>query len=162
MGQSFLRIKIPQQVQQISTFYGTQNFSTVFIRPCHSSLSWARLIKSTPSSHIYLNSIPILSFHLCIGLPCALISSGFWIETLCAFLFSPHTCHMICPFHPIWLNLLNMKLYITQFYPVTCYFLSLSPNYLPQHRILKTPSGCVCPVIWQNTFYTNMKEEAQL
>jgi hypothetical protein len=52
-------------------FYRTRRFITVFTRVRHLSLSWSRLIKSTPSNPIYLRSILTLSSHLRLGLPSA-------------------------------------------------------------------------------------------
>jgi hypothetical protein len=49
--------------QEIPRFYGTWSFITVFTRPCHQSLFWARWIQCTHSQPIALRSILISSFH---------------------------------------------------------------------------------------------------
>jgi len=46
-----------------------------------------------PSSPIYLSSSLILSYQLCIFLPCGLAIRGY-PQILCTHLSSPHTCHM--------------------------------------------------------------------
>jgi len=51
---------------------------------------------------------------------------------------------MYFPFSPcidlsnIWRGLHTMKLLIVQFSPAWCYFLSLIPNYSPQHSVLES------------------------
>jgi hypothetical protein len=69
--------------------YATRRFIIVFTRANHKSLSRARWIQSTPSIHIYLISILILSSYLRIGLPSGLLPSDFSIKILYAFLLSP-------------------------------------------------------------------------
>jgi hypothetical protein len=57
----------------------------------------------------------------------------------------PHTCHIPRPSHPRWfLHQSNifwrvqiMKLHITQFFSVTCYFLPRRPKHFPQHSRLE-------------------------
>jgi hypothetical protein len=111
----------------------------VFTRALHWSLSWAISIQSTPSHPISLRSILILSTHLRLGLPSGLFHSGFPTNILYAFLFSPHSCYLLHPSHPPWLDYSNytwrrvqlMKLLIMQFSPTSLLTSSLfGPNIL--------------------------------
>jgi hypothetical protein len=69
-----------------------------------------------------------LSTQLCLSLPSGLFLSSFHANILYAFLFSPHSCYMPCPFHTPWLDHSNytwrrlqvMKLLIMQFSPTSC------------------------------------------
>jgi hypothetical protein len=68
-------------------------------------LSHINPIHTIPS---YLRSILILSRHLRLGLPSGLFPSGFLINILYAFLFSPHSCYMPRSSHPSWLDQVNL------------------------------------------------------
>jgi hypothetical protein len=73
---------------KISAYYASRRFNTLFVESRHSSLSWARSIKSTPSQPISLLSI--LSTYLRPGLPSDFLPSGMSTKILYALLC--HTC----------------------------------------------------------------------
>jgi hypothetical protein len=50
--------------QEISRFFETRRFIIVFTKPSHWTLSWDRLIQSTPSHTISLRSVSMLPFPL--------------------------------------------------------------------------------------------------
>jgi hypothetical protein len=88
-AEPFLRSRQLCSHSRTSSIYGIRRFITVFTTALHWSLSWARVIQSTPSHPISLRSILILSTHLRLGLPSGLLPSGFPSNILFAFLFSP-------------------------------------------------------------------------
>jgi hypothetical protein len=67
---------------------------------------------------------------------------------------------MSCPSHPPWLEHSNwrrvqvMKLFIMQFSPTFCHFISLRSKYSPQHPVLKHPQPMFLPLC-QKTSFTN-------
>jgi hypothetical protein len=75
----------------------------VFTRVLHLSLSWASSIQSIPFHPISLRSILILSTHLRLGL---LVVSFLLAFSPISYMhsFSPHSCYMLCPSHPPWLD----------------------------------------------------------
>jgi hypothetical protein len=56
-------------------------------------------IKPNHTVSSYLSKI-LLSTHLHFGLPSGLVPSDFLTNILYAFLFCPHPCYILCPFHP--------------------------------------------------------------
>jgi hypothetical protein len=66
--------------QNFLAFYGTLRFITVFTKARHWSLSWAICNWAKPTHLIALRSIPILSFHLRLGLQSGLFLSGFVVS----------------------------------------------------------------------------------
>ena len=93
-------------------------------------MSWASWIELTPSHPISLISLLILPFHICLGLPSALFSSGPPTKTLYVFMFFPRTCYMPHPSYPSWLDHPNsmwrpvhiMNILYKPFSHVSCYF----------------------------------------
>jgi hypothetical protein len=64
---------VPERVQNFPEFYETQRFITIFTRPRHLSIFWARWIQFMFSYVIFLKSILLLFFHLCLDLPSGLL-----------------------------------------------------------------------------------------
>ena len=92
-------------------------------------------------------SIIILSTHLRLGLPSGLFPSGFPTKTLYTTHLTPiratcprpsHSCRF---YHPdnIWWAVQIIKLLITEFSPLPCYFVPVRSKYSPQHPVLKHP-----------------------
>jgi hypothetical protein len=80
-------------VKKFSSCYVTRNFSTVFKRARHWSLSWEIQIQSTPYHPISLTSTQILSSHPRLRFPNGLFSLGFPTKILYAFLIYPCVLH---------------------------------------------------------------------
>jgi hypothetical protein len=94
---------IVQLLKKLPTFYGPWRFITVFIRPLHWSLFWAR---SIPPHPIFLRSILILPTHLHLGLPSGLFPSYFPTNIVYAFPFSE--IGATCPAHLIFIYLIML------------------------------------------------------
>jgi hypothetical protein len=125
-----LRKLIATQHKKSPALYGTSRLITVFTRTHHWNLSWARWIQSTPFHRISLKFIPILSFHLRLGLPSGLFPSVCHTKMLYIFLISfPCVLH-----HPpiILLDLITpivFKLLFMQSSSVSSYFLPFSSKW---------------------------------
>jgi len=101
------KLTVTHLVKELSAFYGTWRFITIFITAHHRSLSsWARWMKSKPPHLISLRSIIILSSSLCLGLLNGLFLSGFPTKILYVFLIS--LVQVICPPHLILLDLITL------------------------------------------------------
>ena len=77
-----------QLVKKFPAFHGTRRFITALTSVRHLSLSWASPIQSIYPHSTSWRSILILSTHLRLGLPSALLPSGFPSKTL--YTPSPH------------------------------------------------------------------------
>jgi hypothetical protein len=94
-----------------------------------------------------------LSNHLRLGLPSGLFPSGFPHQYPTCTPLLPHSCYMLCPSLPTWLDhsvyvwrrVQVMKLLIMQFSPTSCHFISLRSKYSPQHPVLKHPQSILLP-----------------
>ena len=113
----------------------------------HLNLSETRSIQSTPCHLTALGPL-ILSCLLLLDLPNGLFPSRFPTKILYAFHLSPHVLHApLVSIFFIWSSELqatrweaqNTKFLIMQFTPVSCYFVRLTPKYLPRHPILEYP-----------------------
>jgi len=77
-------LTVTQLVKRYPIFYEYRRFLTVFKGTRHCSLPWPSRIQSTNVHPIFLRSILILSFHLCLDLPSGLFPSGFATKILYA------------------------------------------------------------------------------
>ena len=71
-----------QLVKKFPTFHGTRRFITTLTSVRHLSVSWASPIQSIYPHPTSWRCILILSTHLCLGLPTALLPAGFPTKTL--------------------------------------------------------------------------------
>jgi hypothetical protein len=98
--------------------------------------------QSSPSNHIPLRSILILSTHPHLGLPSGLFPSGFPINILYAFLWAP--IHATCPAHPIhfdFIILLGEEYKLWSYSPPVTSSL-FGPNILLSNLLSNTLSLC--------------------
>jgi hypothetical protein len=134
---------VAQLLKNSPTFYGTRRFFTVFTTARHWSLSWDRIIRSTPPYSICLRSISILSFHIRLGLPSGLSPSGFPTKKkVYTFIFYP--LRAMCHVHLILLDfiilLLFGEVYKSWSSSLSSDLLLFHPSwskYSPQHPVLK-------------------------
>ena len=94
-----------QLVKKFPAFHGTRRFITALTSVHHLSLSWASPIQSIYTHPTSWRSIPILSTHLCLGLPSGLLPSSFPTKTLYTPLSSPICA--TCPAHLILLDFIT-------------------------------------------------------
>jgi len=117
---------------QIFSFYGTWIFITVFTRPRHLSLSWARCIQSRPFQAI---SFEIHSYIILPSTPRSFDQNFVYVSRL------SHACYMPLPSYPPWLDYPDniwwtvqvMKFLIMQPSPASCHFLFLRSKYSLHH-----------------------------
>jgi hypothetical protein len=127
--------------QEISIFYGTQIFITVFTRALHCSVSWASSIQSTLSHSISLRSVSLPSFHLDLGLPSGLYSSFFFqIEIFYAFYY--FSIPATCPSHLVLIDLMMaVKLVMSTSYEAPHYVVLSNLPLLHISYVQIFPSG---------------------
>ena len=82
-----------QLVKKFPAFHGTRRFITALTSVRHLSLSWASPIQSNYAHPTSWRSILILSTHLRLGLPSALLPSGFPTKTLYTPSHQPYARH---------------------------------------------------------------------
>jgi hypothetical protein len=134
----FEKSPVSQLLKNFPTIYGTPVI-TVFTRASVWSLIWATQIQSIPLFFFSLRS------HLRLCLPSGLLSSGFPIQTLHAFVFA--SVRAICSadlillgfiiLNIVWRAVQVMKLLFMKFSPNSYYFIPLGLRYPPQHPVLK-------------------------
>ena len=98
-------------------------------------------------------SILILSYHLCLGLPSGLFTSGFPTKTLWTSL--PNSIRATCSAHLIRLDYItrtilgeqyrSLKFSLCSFSPIPSYLMPPRPKYSPQNLILKHPQPTFLP-----------------
>ena len=122
---------IPHAVKKYPVFYGARIFITVFTGVHKLSISWARLIQSTPSQSIYLLTVLILYSHLRLCFPCGLFPSGFPSKTLYDHVSYSATWPVLPWFiepNNIWWGLQIVKILNMHLPPLSCHFFLLGPN----------------------------------
>jgi hypothetical protein len=124
---------VAKLVKTFHAFYETRS-SLLCSDTRHWSLSLARLIQSTSSHPVCIQSTSTRIFHLRLGLPSDPFPSGFPTKIWYVYLIS-RTCYMPRPSHPPWLHHHNnvwwnvQIINLRQFFPSSCYFL-WGPNIL--------------------------------
>jgi hypothetical protein len=88
-----------QLVKKFHAFYGTHRFITAFTSARHLSLSWIRSTQSIPPYPTTRKFILILSYHLHLGLPSGLFTSGFPTKIVYTSLPLPQPSYMPRPSH---------------------------------------------------------------
>jgi hypothetical protein len=88
------KLPIVQPLKNFPAFYWTRRYITVFTRPLHWSLFWARSIQSIPPHPISLRSILILATHLSLGLPSGLFFVLAFPPISYMHSSSPHSCYI--------------------------------------------------------------------
>ena len=135
-------------IKKFLSLYGTQRFITVLTTACFLTLTWARLIHSTPSQPVSLRYILILASYLCLGVI-------FPHQNPVCISLPPYAWCMPCSSYPPWLDHLHnicwrvqiMKVFIVQLFPSpitsTPWAQISSSLYSSQ-----TSAACILPLVW--------------
>lgn len=117
---------VPALAEKYPAFYAFGKLITVLSKVRHLTPSWARLLHSTRSYHIFLRASVILFSHVRLGLQSGQFPSDFFTKNLCAF-FLTHKCHLLRLSDPdwfdrpsIWRGVKIKKLLIMYFSPAFC------------------------------------------
>lgn len=141
-------VTVSQLINMFSIFYGTQRFicclqevtSGLYLEPDESSPSFLSCFLNI-SVNIILPSMPGFSKQYQVFPP-----------KICMH-FSQYACDMAFPSHRPWLDHSYniwwgeqvMELLITHFYPIYCYFFSVTSRYVPQRLVLEHPHSMFIP-----------------
>jgi hypothetical protein len=106
------KLPIVQLLKNSPAFYGTRRFFTVFTRPLHWSLSWARSIQSNPI-HTILFNLPKIQINIVHPLMSwsSQLSLSFWLShryLICIHIFSNRAT---CPAHLIFIDMIILIIF---------------------------------------------------
>jgi hypothetical protein len=148
-----------EQLDSFPTFYRTQRFITKFTWALHLLLSWARPIQSTSPHLTSSRSSLILSTHLRLGLPSSFFLSGYRINNLYTFLFSPFVLHAPTISTSLtWLFWLHLAKGTSQEAPCYTVFSTL-PSPHPSAPCSQTSSVHTHPLMPDTKFHTHTEPQ---
>ena len=144
-------------------FCGIQTFITVCTTTRTLTLSWARLIQSTPSHHVSLRShVSVILLHERTYIPSTLFPLRFPNQYPVCISSVSHAWRMSGQCHPSLCDLPNdiawgaqlTESFTTQLCSVPCNYVPLRPKCLPErrfvaHRPSVPPLGCERPSNWR-------------
>ena len=152
--------------QEIPRILWKPKYHYAFISARQLSLTWASSIQSIPPHLTSWRSILILSPHLCLGLPCSLLHSGFHTKTLYTPLLSP--IHATCPAHVILVDIITQTIFGQQYRSPGSSLRSflhspVTPSLIVQNISLgtlfpTTLTAYVHPLMWETKYHSNTKQ----